>query len=382
MRTYSPAVNGELTGRARLGRRTKDLVKHLRPDEIAIVDHADLDRVSAEELAETGVRAVVNVAPSTTGRFPNPGPLELVRAGVRLIDAPDTALFEVVSDGDLLRVEGGEVWRNGTLVAAGTVLDAASLETALAEQQGRVSHALEAFAENTLLHLREEAGALARGMELPALRTRFRDRHALVVARGPGYKSDLRMVRPYIRDFRPVLVAVDGGADALREVGLAADVIVGDFDSVSDEALRAGAELVVHGYPDGEAPGAVRLRRLGLRFETVSAPGISEDLALQLAHQKGATLIVAVGTHFNLVEFLERNREGMASTFVTRLKVGESLVDAKGVSRLVSRRVGIWPIAVFAATGVAAIVVSVLASPALRNVFESISRAIANGLGL
>lgn len=375
-------MNGQLVGKARLGRRTKELVKHLRPDEIAVVDHADIDRVSAEELAETGVRAVVNVSRSTTGRFPNPGPLELVRAGITLIDAPDTALFELLSDGDVLRIEGGEVWRNGTLVASGTVLEAASLELALVEQQGRVAHALAAFAENTLEHLREEAGTLAGGLELPTLRTRFRDRHVLVVARGPGYKSDLRMVRPYIRDFRPVLVAVDGGADALKEVGLSADVIVGDFDSVSDAALRAGAELVVHGYPGGEAPGAARLRRLGLRFETVSAPGISEDVALQLAHEKGATLIVAVGTHFNLVEFLERNREGMASTFVTRLKVGESLVDAKGVSRLVSRRVGVWPIAVFAATGLAAIVVAVLASPALRNVAESISRAIANGLGL
>jgi uncharacterized membrane-anchored protein len=375
-------VNGELTGTARLGRRTKDLVKHLRADEIAIVDHADLDRVSAEELAETGVGAVVNVSSSSTGRFPNPGPLELVRAGVRLIDAPGARLFEEVSDGDLLRIDRGAVWRNGTLLVEGIELDTETLQTALDQQQSRVSHALEAFAENTLLHLREEAGALAAGLDVPQLRTRFRDRHALIVARGPGYKSDLRMVRPYIRDFRPVLVAVDGGADALREAGLAADMIVGDFDSVSDEAVRGGAELVVHAYPGGGAPGAARLRRLGLAFETVSAPGISEDLALQIAHQKGATLLVAVGTHFNLVEFLERNRAGMASTFVTRLKVGESLVDAKGVSRLVSRRVGIWPVAVFAAAGLAAIAVSVLASPALRNVIESTTRAIGNGLGL
>ena len=375
-------MNGEITGRARLGRRTKDLVKRLGPQDVAIVDHADIDRVSAEELAECGVRAVVNVSRSSTGRFPNPGPLELVRAGVRLVDAPGAPLFDELADGELVRLDGGSLWRNGTLVAEGTVLDAASLEEALADQQGRVSHALEAFAENTLRHLQEEAGSLAAGIELPTLRTRFRDRHVLVVARGPGYKSDLRMVRPYVRDFRPVLVAVDGGADALRDVGLAADVIVGDFDSVSDGALGAGAELVVHGYPSGGAPGAERLRRRGLPYHVVSAPGISEDLALQLAYEKGATLIVAVGTHFNLVEFLERDREGMASTFVTRLKVGESLVDAKGVSRLVSRRVGIWPLAVFAATGVIAIVGAVLASPALRNVIQSTSRAIANGLGL
>jgi uncharacterized membrane-anchored protein len=375
-------VNGEITGRARLGRRTKDLVKRLGPDDVAIVDHADIDRVSAEELADSGIRAVVNVARSTTGRFPNPGPLELVRAGIRLVDAPGAPLFDVLTDGDVVRLDGGSVWRNGTLVAEGTVLDVASLQEALADQESRIADALEAFAENTLRHLQEEAGTLAAGIELPALRTRIRDRHALVVARGPGYKSDLRMVRPYVRDFRPVLIAVDGGADALREVGLAADLIIGDFDSVSDAALRTRAELVVHAYPGGEAPGAERLRGMGLAFHTVSAPGISEDLALQLAYEKGATLIVAVGTHFNLVEFLERDRAGMASTFVTRLKVGESLVDAKGVSRLVSRRVGIWPLAVFALAGAAAIVGAVLASPTLRNVIQSTTRAIANGLGL
>jgi uncharacterized membrane-anchored protein len=338
--------------------------------------------VSAEELAESGIRAVVNVSRSTTGRFPNPGPLELVRAGIHLVDAPGAPLFDLLTDGELVRLDGGSVWRNGTLLAEGTVMDAASLEEALAEQESRIADALGAFAENTLRHLQEEAGTLAAGIVLPALRTRIRDRHVLVVARGPGYKSDLRMVRPYVRDFRPVLIAVDGGADALRDVGLSAHLIVGDFDSVSDAALRAGAELVVHAYPGGAAPGAERLRGLGLPFHTVSAPGISEDLALQLAYEKGASLIVAVGTHFNLVEFLERDRAGMASTFVTRLKVGESLVDAKGVSRLVSRRVGVWPLAVFALAGAAAIVGAVLASPTLRNVIQSTTRAIANGLGL
>lgn len=371
-----------VTGRARLGRRTKDLVKRLRPDDVAIVDHADIDRVSAEELAEAGVRAVVNVSSSSTGRFPNPGPLELVRTGIVLLDAPGAPLFEELDDGDLVRIDAQGVWRDGTLVAQGTLLDEQTLVTALGEQQERVTDALAAFAENTLRHLRDEAGALSQLVNLPPLKTRFRDRHALVVARGPGYKSDLRIVRPYIRDFRPVLVGVDGGADALLEVGLEPHLVVGDFDSISDDALRCGAELLVHAYTDGRAPGAERLRRLGLPFEVVLAPGISEDLALQLAHEKGATLIVAVGTHFNLVEFLERDRAGMASTFVTRLKVGESLVDAKGVSRLVSRRVGLWPLVVFAVTGVIAVVVAILASPALRTVIDSITRSVADLLGL
>ena len=363
----------EYTGTARLGKRTKELVRRLREGDIAIIDHTDLDRVSAEELMESGVRVVVNVAPSQTGRYPNPAPLQLVRGGVRLIDAPGADLFDQLSDGEQLTVRGATVLRDGEQLVTGRALTVHELEAALAAQQRRVTEALEAFAENTMQYLREEGSLLARGPELPPLRTSFRDRHALVVARGPGHKRDLRIVLPYVRDYRPVLVGVDGGADALLEVGLRPDVIVGDMDSVSDAGLRCGAELVVHAYAEGHAPGEERLSRLGLPFATVSVPGISEDAALLLAHDKGAELIVAVGTHFNLVEFLERNRAGMSSTFVTRLKVGEILVDAKGVSQLVSRRVGLGPLLAVGAAGVTAIVVAIAASPALRNVFTDLA---------
>ena len=372
----------EHTGTARLGRRTKDLVKRLQPNDVAIIDHADLDRVSAEELAESGVRVVVNVAPSVSGRFPNPGPLELVNSGVALIDAPGADLFERVSDGELVTIRGGSVFRNGDRLVDGRALSAVELATSLEAQQGRVTEALESFADNTLRHIREEGRLLSQGIPFPPLETRFRDRHALVVARGPGYKRDLRIVRPYVRDFKPVRVAVDGGADALLEVGLKPHVIVGDMDSVSDRALRTGAELLVHAYTDGVAPGAERLEGLGLRYQVVSAPGISEDIALLLAHDKGAELIVAVGTHFNLVEFLERDRAGMASTFVARLKVGEVLVDAKGVSRLVSRRVGIWPLVVVLAAGLLTVVVAIAASPSLRSAIDVVARDVGNALGL
>src|SRR5215211_2076539 len=315
----------EFTGPARLDKRTKRLVRRLSEDDVAIIDHLDLDRVSAEELVESGVRVVVNVARSQSGRFPNPGPLELVQGGVRLIDAPGAELFDEVTDGERLTVRGGSVFRNGTLLVAGRVLRAADLA---------------------------------------------RDRQALVVARGPGHKRDLRIVRPYLRDFKPVLIGVDGGADALLEAGYTPEVIVGDMDSVTDAALRSGAELVVHAYPGGEAPGAPRLDDLGLRYEIVSAPGISEDVALLLAYEKGAELIVAVGTHFNLIEFLERDRAGMSSTFVARLKVGEILVDAKGVSRLVARPVGIGPLVLLIVAGLLAIAVAVAVSPTLRDALE------------
>jgi uncharacterized membrane-anchored protein len=372
----------EYTGPARLDRRTKRLTQRLSQDDIAIIDHADLDRVSAEELLESGVRVVVNVAPSQTGRFPNPGPLLLVRGGVRLIDAPDADLFDQVDDGELLTVRGASLYRNGTRVASGRVLGADELAATLSEQRGRVTEALEAFADNTMRYLREEGRLLSEGIDFPPLRTRFRERHALVVVRGPGHKRDLRIVRPYVRDFRPVLVGVDGGADALIEAGYKPDVIVGDMDSVGEKALRSGAELLVHAYPYGPAPGAKRLDELDLVYQVVPAPGMSEDVALLLAYERGAELIVAVGTHLNLIEFLERDRSGMSSTFLTRLKVGEILVDAKGVSRLVSRRVGLGPFLVFGLAALAALVVAVVVSPALREVFELVAIRLRDLLGL
>jgi uncharacterized membrane-anchored protein len=366
----------EFTGHARLDRRTKNLTKRLGPDDVAIIDHADLDRVSAEELIESGVRVVVNVAPSQSGRFPNPGPLELVRGGVRLIDTTDADLFEKLTEGELVTVRGSGLYRNGTCLTQGKRLDERLLESALNDQRSRVTDALEAFAENTLQFLRDEGKLLTEGLELPHLRTRLRDRHVLVVARGPGHKRDLRMVGSYVRDYKPVLIGVDGGADAILEAGWKPDLIVGDMDSVSDRALRSGAELVVHAYRDGEAPGAARLDRLGIPHHVVSVPGISEDTAFLLAYEKGAKLIVAVGTHFNLVEFLERDRAGMSSTFVTRLKVGEILVDEKGVSRLVSPRAGLWPLVLLSFAGLGALLAAILASPALRNMFEVLAQKV------
>jgi uncharacterized membrane-anchored protein len=373
----------EFSGPARIDRRTKNLTQRLSPDDIAIIDHRDLDRVSAEELIASGVRVVVNVNQSQSGRYPNPAPLALVRGGVRLIDAPGAPLFDEVTEGEVLTVRGAGLYRNGSCLATGQVLSERELARALDEQQSRVTEALHAFADNTMRYLREEGRLLAEGVDVPTLRCRMRDRHALVVARGPGHKRDLSTVRPYIRDFKPVLIAVDGGAEALLAEGLKPDVIVGDMDSVSDRALQGGAEVLVHAYTStGDAPGAARLERLGVPYHVVAAPGISEDLALLLAYEKGASLIVAVGTHFNLIEFLERDRAGMSSTFVTRLKVGEILIDAKGVSRLASRRVGLWPLAAFALAGLAAIVVAIAASPALRRLIQLLVMSVKDSLGI
>jgi uncharacterized membrane-anchored protein len=376
------AVGAPIHGTLRLGRRTKELVKRLGPGDIAIIAHTDLDRIAAEELIASGVRSVVNVAQSSTGRYPNAGPLLLTRAGVRLVDAPGAPLFEQVRDGDDGVLDGGELRADGYTVASGRVLDAGELAEQMEEQRDRIDEALAAFAENTMAHVRQERDLLSGRIELPETRTSFRDRHALIVVRGTTHRRDLKALHAYIADVRPVLVGVDGGADAILEAGLAPDLVLGDMDSASDAALRSGAELIVHAYPDGRAPGRDRLERLGLAHTVIPSPGTSQDVAMLLAYEKGAGLIVSVGAHFNLIEFLDKNRDGMSSTFLTRLRVGETLVDAKGVSRLYNPGVGAGQLALFAAASALLLVIVVLSSPALDNLLELVWLKIRVLLGL
>jgi uncharacterized membrane-anchored protein len=365
----SPPVR-EVRGVARLGKRTKTLVKRLKPQDVAIIDHENLDRVSAEDLIASGVKAVVNAARSSSDRYPNMGPLLLVQAGVLLVDAPGAPLFDKLKDGDAVVVRGAEVRRDGELIATGAVQDPAALRALNDERRREIGEALEAFARNTVEHMLEERELLVGKLELPRFDTEFRDLPALVVVRGVDHKRDLRALRSYIRDVKPVIVAVDGGADALVEHGFRADMIVGDMDSVSDRTLRMGAELIVHAYPDGRAPGRDRVRDLGLPHKVVPAPGTSQDVAMLIAAEKGARLIVSVGSQYNLVEFLDKNRRGMSSTFLTRLRIGEILVDAKGVSRLYRPRPGLTPIVLLFVVGVIAFVAIVALTPGLRDVAD------------
>jgi uncharacterized membrane-anchored protein len=365
-----PAIEGGFTAPVRLGKRTKRLVKRLGPEDIAIIDHAGIDRVSGEDLVASGVRNVVNVATSVAPHYANRGPSILVEAGIHLVDMPGAPLFDLLDDGDVVTIEDGRLLRDGAMLWEGTVLDREQVERAYAESRRRIGEALASFAENTMAHIREERELLSGEIALPDFDTRFRDRPALVVVRGVDHKRDLRMLRPYLRDMRPVVIAVDGGANAILEEGLRPDMIVGDMDSATDEALRCGAELVVHAYPDGRAPGRDRLDPLGLSYKVVPAPATSEDIALLIAAEKGASLIVSVGSHYNLVEFLDKNRAGMSSTFLTRLRVGEILVDAKGVSRLYRPSAGRGPILLVSAAALATLVVVVATSNTLEPLLD------------
>jgi uncharacterized membrane-anchored protein len=370
----------EVSGPVRLGRKTKLLVRHLIGGDIAMIDHLDVDRVSAEDLIAAGVGAVLNCRPSSSGTYPNMGPQLLVEAGVMLVDLPDDSLFRALSDGDPLTVRANsaqgtaEVLYRGSVLMRGELLDLAKVRADTEARRREIGEALERFAHNTIEHMREERELLAGRIELPRFRTDFRDRSALVVVRGVDHQRDLRALKPFIRDTRPVLLAVDGGADALMEEGFCPDMIVGDMDSAGQDALLAArdgkTELVVHCYPDGRAPGRRRLEELGVPFKLVPAPGTSQDVAMLIAAEKGARLIVSVGSQFNLVEFLDRNRRGMSSTLLTRLRIGEILVDAKGVSRLYRPMPGLSPLLVVLVAGLIAIVAIVWLTPALRDVVD------------
>ncbi|WP_214107337.1 putative cytokinetic ring protein SteA [Acrocarpospora catenulata] len=352
-----------VTAVVRIDRRTKRLTKRLKPGEIAIIDHVDVDRVSAEALVACGASVVVNVATSISGRYPNLGPQILLEAGVTLVDNATPELFERVRDGDLVRVCDGVVYLDEEPAGKGEVATDESVLAAMTEARAGLSVQIEAFTVNTMEYVRRERDLLIDGVGVPEIATRMDGRHVLIVVRGYHYKEDLAALRPYIREYRPVMVGVDGGADALLEAGYRPDVIVGDFDSVSDRALTCGAELVVHAYRDGHAPGLERVHRLGRDAVLFPAAATSEDIAMLLADETGASLIVAVGTHATLVEFLDKGRAGMASTFLTRLRLGSKLVDAKGVSRLYRSRISTASLLLLVATTIITIGVVVFVAP-------------------
>ncbi|MGI8809005.1 MAG: putative cytokinetic ring protein SteA [Acidimicrobiales bacterium] len=333
-------AEGVVVGRARVDQRTKNLIPRLQPGEIAVIDHEDLDRVAAEGLILAKAGAVVNAARSSSGRYPNLGPLLLAAAGIPVVDDVGMNVLTAVREGQMIEVDGVEVRRDTTVVATGVRHTLESLEAQLEAARQSIGDELERFAENTLEYLRRERHLLTDSPVLPDLDVDLAGRHVLIVVRGgTDAKADLAALSAYIKEMRPVMIGVDGGADVLLQGGHTPDMVIGDFDSASTDALHVGAQLIVHAYPGGAAPGAARLQELGREHSVFEAAGTSEDVAMLLAYEKRAELIVAVGTHASMIEFFDKGRAGMASTFLVRLKVGPILVDAKGVSRLYQSRV-------------------------------------------
>lgn len=358
-----------ITGTILCGPRTKDLAKIIAPGQIAVIAHDDLDRVAAESLVQAKVSAVVNTRPSITLRYPNGGPNVLENAKIPLVDIQEDNLeklgkFSHVTidvDSNIATFSDGIDDKEYSTKS----WDRDSIETAMVTARDNIGNELKTFATNTLEYIDKEVDEFFSPLELPDLTTEFKNRHCLVVVRGHDYKTDLQTLKPYIKEYQPVIIAVDGGADALLEVGLHADIIIGDFDSVTEAALD-GPELIHHVHRDGRAPGKEELEAFGRPYKEFVSNGMSEDVAMLMAYEAGASLIVAVGTHGTMVELLDKGRRGMASTFLTRTRLGPVLVDAKGVSRLYEGRVRRRDIALLLISALVVIIVMVVVSEPLR----------------
>jgi uncharacterized membrane-anchored protein len=366
---------------ARVDRRTKRLVKRLRPGDIAVIDHEDIDRVAAETLIDAAPAAVVNASASISGRYPNVGPVLLHQAGIPLLDDVGEDVMELIPEGVPITVDGDRLLMGTEVISTGVRQSRASLDDALDVARKNMGSELERFAVNTVEYVHQEIDLLTGELDVPDLHVPIEGRQVLIVVRGIDYRDDLLLLQQtgYVRDVRPVTIGVDGGADALLEIGTVPDIIIGDFDSVSERALRCGAQLIVHGYTDGRAPGAKRLDDLGLPYTVFSAPGTSEDVAMLLSYQEGAELMVAVGTHNSMVEFLDKGRAGMASTFLVRMKVGSKLVDAKGVSRLYRTSVRTTDLLWMILAAVFTLAVALMLSEPVRLVLRAFWQSLFSG---
>lgn len=327
-----------IRGRVVIDRKTKDLVKRIKPHEIAVIDHQDIDQVAGQSLVEKQVKAVFNLSKSISGKYPNLGPSILLDAGVPVIDNCQGDFFSSLREGEEIVFKQGKIYKDNLVIGTGVELKRGEVEEKLKRARANLEVELNKFIDNTLRYARREK-KLILDLPVPDVGIDFTGKQALIVVRGADYKDDLEAVKSYIREMNPIIIAVDGGADACLERGYIPDITIGDMDSVSDRALRESRVIVVHAYPGGRAPGLKRVKELGLSAILFPAPGTSEDVAMLLAYEKGAELITAVGTHSHMIDFLEKGRAGMSSTLLVRLKVGDRLVDAKGVSKLYRSRI-------------------------------------------
>ena len=370
------AATSGITGRARLGRRTRSLVRRLRPGDIAVIDHVDLDQASAQALVDARVKAVVNTAPSTSGRYPNRGPQVIIDAGIPLIDDVQGPLFSKLHDGDQVWIADGVIYHGPHQIGAGTVLDHAQVVAAFESARAGMASQLETFNANAMEFLRREGELLLDGAGLPDLRTKFDRRPVVVVSKSFDHEKDLQRLRRFLKESRPVLVGVDDGADALLAAGHRPHVIVGDHEVISDKALRCGAEVVVRAPRDGNMVGLDRLERLGVSPHVLRTSAGSEDAALLLADRGGARLLVTVGSHTSLEDYLERGRSAMASSFLTRVRVSSTLVDARAVQRLYGSPVRTSQLLMLALFGVLAVLIALAATPTGAQWWDTIGSAV------
>ena len=323
-----------IKGKLKKDKKTKDLIRRLRLGDVALIAHKDLDELAALSLAEKKIKCVINIEDTISGKYPNQGPSILLNANIPIFETKQKDIFNLIDEGNTIEIIDDIIMYNGKKIADCKLLDENRIDELLNIGYDNIEKELESFIENTLEYAKKEKGLVTGKLPIPKTKTKIKGRHVLVVVRGKDYKADLEAIKSYIDEVNPIFIGVDGGGDALLDFGYTPNIVIGDMDSISDKCLKLAKEIIVHAYPDGRAPGLDRVERLGLKAKTFPAPGTSEDIAFLLSYANGADLIVAVGTHSNMIDFLEKGRPGMSSTFLVRLKVGSKLVDAKGVNKL------------------------------------------------
>ncbi len=357
----------------KLDKKTKNLANRLEPGDIAIINHDDLDEVAANSLVEKRIAAIINCGKSISGKYPNLGPSIVSKSNIPIFDVVNGDLFSLIEENDIVEIVDNNLILKNEIIAEVEFLSEDKIKDLLILAEKNIEVELEKFIENTLIYANKEKYFILGNLEIPHVQTEINGKHVLVVVRGQNYRDDLMAIISYIKEVNPILIGVDGGGDALLEFGLTPDIIIGDMDSVSDECLKKCKEIIVHAYPDGRAPGMDRIRDLGLDAIVFPAPGTSEDIAMLLSYDKGADLIVAVGTHSNMIDFLEKGRKGMASTFLVRMKVGSKLVDARGVNRLYKSSIKPKYVIWLVIAALIPIIMIMSISQPIQNLFQLIS---------
>lgn len=352
-----------VVGTARVDHDIDRLLRRVGPGDIVVLDILDLDRITADALVEANIAGVINASASISGRYPNLGPEVLVANGVTLIDEAGPTVFKKIRDGAKVRLHNGAVYAGDRRLARGVERNDVEIADLMHEAKtGLVAH-LESFAGNTIEFIRSESPLLIDGIGIPEIDVDLRRRHVVLVGDELDAGDDLKRLKPFIKEYQPVLIGIGSGADTLRKAGYRPQLIVGDPDQMSAEVLRCGSQVVLPADADGHAPGLERIQDLGVGAMTFPAAGSAMDLALLLADHHGAALLVTAGHTANIETFFDRTRQMTnPSMFLTRLKVGEKLVDARAVATLYRNRVSAGAIALLVLAMLMAVIVALWVS--------------------
>lgn len=365
-----------IVGPARVDRNTRRLLQRVGPGDVVVLDEMDLDRLTADRLVQAGVAAVVNASPSISGRYPNLGPEVLVANGILLLDAVSSDVFTKIKDGAKVRIDGTVVYadklakKEPEALVEGIELTELSIAERMIEARNGLADHLEAFSGNTIEFIRTESSLLIDGIGVPDVVVDMGKRSVVVVGDGPDHVEDLKRIKPFIKEYAPILIGVGRGADTLTRNGYRPDLIVGDPEEITATTLKCGAEVILPADTDGHAKGLERIQDLGIGATTFPSSGAPADLALLLADHHGASLIVTVGAAVSLDDFFDRGRrDSNPATFLTRLKIGTKLMDAKAVASLYRHRGSGWAVALVVLAALVALIVAMLATNMGDEVF-------------